>query len=121
MDVKFHKITACVIFFVAFSGCIGSSDDEVRDCTPPGGPENIYVMYDPNSPYYLTLRTDTPYLADADSWERNPLWAEGVPGEEQFRPNPNQDCPADGLVSGPDQVAFVEQGFSYYPTKFCCR
>lgn len=131
MGTKSYKAIFYILVIVTFFGCLGSSNRRTSDgggnvylpgpnsdCQPPDGAENVYVM-DPNSDYYLTLRTDTPWLADADSWERNPYGYDGT--ETEFRQNPNQDCPADGIISGPDQEAFVDQGYPYFPTSYCCR
>jgi hypothetical protein len=74
-------------------------------------------VYNPDG----TLKQDTPWVADADSWERNPDWVEGMPLEEQFRPNPNDECSADGTVSGPNPEAFNEAGYPLLPTRYCAR
>jgi hypothetical protein len=91
----------------------------ITDSGPPGGPENVYVTDDPNADNYLTLRVDTPWVADADSWERNPQGTDGA--TDEFQVNPNQECPADGTVSGPDEDAFQAIGYPYYPTRYCAR
>ena len=95
----------------------------ITDGPPPTGVENVYYDSDPVDPDNpLSLRTDTPWVADADSYEGTPADALAAdPSLPPFRVNPSQECPADGNYSGPDAVNFTDKGFSYYPTRYCAR
>lgn len=115
----------------------------ITDSAPPGGIDNVYdtreTVPDPNNPDvmienpdYMTLRRDTPWVADADSYERKPVYEGGVPLSEPgrlvtdefdviYRKNPVTECPADGAVSGPGERFFTNDGYEYYPTRYCAR
>jgi hypothetical protein len=89
------------------------------DSSPPGGDRAVYVR-DETDPDYLTFRTDTSWIPDADSWERNPDGFSNT--ESEFRPVSDPDspigdeCPSDGEASGPG-VEFP----NYLPTRYCVR
>jgi hypothetical protein len=96
----------------------------ITDGPPPGGDRAVYVM-DENDPNYGTFRTDTPWIPDADSWERNPNADDDPATDDEYRPASDpaspigDECPADGEVSGWSEEPGVFP--NYLPTRYCAR